>query len=78
MANGIDEEADCVDNVRDDEDTDGVSRAQSSPALEGQEVHSTANNEHDESRQTQEPYGQGSAVFVELKADKAVDQQTGA
>lgn len=53
LADSVDEEANGVDDVSNDEDSDRVSRVQSGPALEGQEVHSTTDDEHDEGGETQ-------------------------
>ena len=53
LADSVDEEANGVDDVSNDEDSDRVSRVQSGPALEGQEAHSTTDDEHDEGGETQ-------------------------
>ena len=53
LADSVDEEANGVDDVSNDKDSDRVSGVQSGPALEGQEVHSTADDEHDEGGETQ-------------------------
>lgn len=77
LADDIDKEEDGVDNVGDDEDANRVLGAQTCPVLKSEQRHCTANDEHEQSAESQEPDGKGGAVLIQLKSDEAVDQETG-
>lgn len=57
LADEVNEEKDSVDDVGDDENADGVLSVQTSPVLEGKKRDSTANDEHAERGQPQQPDG---------------------
>lgn len=69
----IHEEADGAKDVEHDEQADGVGGAETSPALEGEQRDGARDEEHGEGGEAEEPDGEGSAIFVELETDKAVD-----
>lgn len=52
LADEVDEEKDCVDNVGEDENADGVLRIQTSPVLESEERDGAADDEHGERSQS--------------------------
>lgn len=52
--------------------------AQPSPVLEGEQRYGTGDDKHGEGAEAQQPDGKCRSIFVELEADKAVDQQAGA
>jgi hypothetical protein len=64
LAHRVDEEEDGIHDVCDDEDANGVLGVKSSPALEGQEVHSTADDEHGERTKAKQPDRKCCTVFV--------------
>lgn len=69
-------QADGVDNVQDDEKAGCVGWRESRPSLERQEADGKADDENDQTAESQKPDRQGGPVFVQLKADKPVDQKT--
>lgn len=78
LADEVDEQEDGVDDVGNDENADWVLGIHTGPVLEREKRDGTADNEHGEGGQAQQPDRQGRAVFVQLEADKAVDEQAGA
>jgi len=76
LAHNVDEQEDGVHDVGDDEDADGVDRAQAGPVLESQERDCAADNEHGERREAQQPDRECRPVFIQLESDEAIDQQT--
>lgn len=78
LTSKVDGKADGVDDVGDHEDTDRVLVAQTSPVLEGEQGHSTADDEHGERTESEQPDREGGTVLVKLESDEAVDEQTGA
>jgi hypothetical protein len=78
LAGDVDKQENGVHNVGDDEDSNGVSGAQTGPVLEGEQRDSTTDQEHGEGAQAQQPDRQCCAVLVQLESDEAVDQQAGA
>ena len=78
LADEVDEEEDGVDDVGDDEDADWVLGVHTRPILKCEKGDGTADNEHGEGGQAQQPDRQGRAVLVQLETDKAVDEQAGA
>ena len=71
----VDEQEEPVEQVEDDEEGDGVGRAEAGPALKGHDRDDKGDGKHEHGRAAQQPDGQPRAVLVQLEADEAVDQQ---
>lgn len=78
LADEVNEEENGVHDVRNDEDADGVLSIQTGPVLESEKGDGTANDEHAERGQSQQPDRQCCSILVQLETNKSVDQQAGA
>lgn len=71
----VDEKLNGVQQVQDDEETDGVGGSQTNPRLEGSKRNQEAYRKSRQRTNAQQPDGKKGAVFVQLKSDETVDQQ---
>lgn len=78
LHDNVDEQEDGGEDVDNNEETDGVVRAQTGPSLESQQRDHEADDEHGQAANTQKPDRERRAIFIELKADKTVDHQANA
>lgn len=78
LHDGVDEQADAVEEVEHHEEPHGVGGPQPGEVLEGEEGDGEGDDEGAGGAAAQEPDGLPRAVLVELEADEAVDQQAGA
>lgn len=78
LHDGVDEQADAVEQVEHDEQPHGVGGAQPGEVLEGEERDGEGEDEGAGGAAAQEPDGLPRAVLVELEADEAVHEQAGA
>lgn len=75
LQDDVDEEADAVEEVQDDEKSHRLCWSQPRPALEGAYRHGPTDQEHSQGGNAQKPDRQSGAILIELKADKAVDHE---
>jgi len=74
----VDEQEQRVDNIHEHEERRSLCRVESSVAVEGADGDRACEKEHHERADAHQPDGESSAVFVDLEADEAIDQEAGA
>lgn len=72
------QQAYAVDQIKHHKETQSVGWAQPQLVLEGQDRNRPGNQEHANRGASQQPHGLGGAIFVQLKAHKAIDQEASA
>ena len=71
----VDKEAQGVEEIKDHEETERVERSEPTFVFESKDADAAAEDEHPDGCAAEEPNGHSGAVFVELEADKAIDEE---
>lgn len=76
LAGNIYEEADCTQNVCNDEDTDGVFWRQAGPSFEREQRDCGADDEHCERGKSEQPDRKRRPILVHLETNEAINSET--
>lgn len=77
LQDDVDKELDSVQQIKNREKANGLCGSHASPIPKGRERDEEGQRKGDDGANPEHPDRQGGAVLVELKANKAVDQETG-
>lgn len=76
LHDNVDSHANGVQKVQDNKQPNRTGRIQPAPTLEGEERDDERNGKHADRTTSQQPDRKRRSIFVQLKSDKAVDEET--